>query len=94
MKNRINRSHLKAIVLAATLAAVALAKAQPAAPSTGSRVKPWLKNALSELSNLPSTGTANTNVVVASRRMNWPRPVRCVAWASLCSATDAVGVLQ
>ena len=35
MKNRINRSHLKAIVLAAILAAAALAKAQSSAPSTG-----------------------------------------------------------
>ena len=89
MKNRINRSHLKAIVLAAILAAAALAKAQSAAPSTGSRVKPWLKNALSELSNLPGAGTANTNVVVASRRitLSYIDPARAVQMLALHGVT-------
>ena len=89
MKNRINRSHLKAIVLAAILAAAALAKAQSTAPSTGSRVKPWLKNALSELSNLPGTGTANTNVVVASRRitLSYIDPARAVQMLALHGVT-------
>ena len=56
--------------MAVILAAAALAKAQPAAPTTGSRVKPRFKNALSELSNLPGASTTNTNVVVASKRIS------------------------
>ena len=89
MKNRINRSHLKAIVMAVILAAAALAKAQSAAPSTGSRVKPWLKNALSELSNLPGAGTTNTNVVVASKRitLSYIDPARAVQMLALHGVT-------
>ena len=89
MKNRINRSHLKAIVMAVILAAAALAKAQPATPTTGSRVKPWLKNALSELSNLPGASTTNTNVVVASKRisLSYIDPTRAVQMLALHGVT-------
>ena len=67
MANKLNRRQLKAALLALVLAGVALARAQPApdANLTSSRVKPWLKDALKQLAQLPGTNT----VKIASARL-------------------------
>jgi hypothetical protein len=67
MANKLNRRQLKAALLALVLAGVALARAQPApdANLTPSRVKPWLKDALKQLAQLPGTNT----VKIASARL-------------------------
>ena len=88
MNNRNKLHHLKALVLALILAAAALAKAQPAPAAPGSRVKPWLKYALSELANLPAGGT-NAVVAVASRRvtLSYIDPTRAVQLLALHGVT-------
>ena len=88
MNNRNKLRHLKALVLALILAAAALAKAQPAPAVPGSRVKPWLKYALSELANLPAGGT-NAVVAVASRRvtLSYIDPTRAVQLLALHGVT-------
>ena len=74
--------------MAVILVAAALAKAQPAAPSAGSRVKPWLKNALSDSPTCPEPAT-NTNVVVASKRisLSYIDPTRAVQMLALHGVT-------
>ena len=65
MISNVNRRQLKAALLALILAGIALAKAQPVPRSL---VKPWLKNALGELANLPEAGKTNV-LQIASKRV-------------------------